>query len=288
MDRRSFIAIAASSGVGVYLWKPWQQEEDLRVTDYPKWCINEGQRRYATLNYTALKGQSAESLTRLLSPRVAETQSEPGAPESDAAPLMASLAEFLYFRFCQTSPAAYRAWRTQQGYLPRTMEDLTRNPHAMPEAFATMVGRPLGEHAKFEESFDAIFAPALDYSKGLNRPARIAAGDGGLAILFRSMPPDGDPERPRVSGTIPADLWRGLSAANATSWWSPPVSLASRDHRPAPDAIAEVGLIIEYADQSRYPTQSRWLYAASVRRWFIDVWTISNFPLGLGLSSADY
>jgi len=286
MDRRSFIAMSAAAGVGVYLWSPWRKTA-LREVDYPRWCVEEGSRRFSELPFTSLKNQSAASLAAILTPAVAEIDTRAGS-SADAGPLLVAFSDFLFQRFVQDSPERYRAWRGANGYIPRTMTELTRNRHAMPESFSTMVGRPLGDNPSFEASFDAIFRPALDYSNGLNRPARIAIGKGGLAMLFRPLPADGDPERPPVAGSIPSDLWRGMSAANATSWWTPPVSLSTRDQKPKPDSVAEVGLIIEYADGRRFPTQSRWLFSRSASRWFIDVWTTCNFPLGLGLSSLDF
>lgn len=304
IDKRLVTATIITLGVGLYLWRPWHVPSD-REKDYPRYCLEVGQSRYKALELEPLRSHTLESLKQSFKPDSSEV-SYTSRVDADVAGLMHDVAEFVYFRFVQPSPAEYRAWRDRCGYVPRAMAELTRNPHGMPAAFLAAVGRPLGDAPAFAASFDAMFAPALDYGGGLNRPAKVATRGPGLCVLL--MPPPttspttsattSDTLRPRVHGTIEADFWRGMSATNATSWWTLPPSVLASTVEPgaagpgpdavAPDAVAEVGIVIEYADGSRYPVQTRWLHSATARKWYIDKWTLNNFPDGLALSTEDF
>lgn len=198
------------------------------------------------------------------------------------------VADLFYHRFCQSSPAAYRAWRDGLGDVPRGLTEMIERGDLI-ETYRSLTGRelPPADYVTVESVFDELWEASLAYGGGYNRAVAIASDDAGVVVHFGLWTP-ADRGRRAVSGRLPADVWRGGSAGNLRSWWRPPVGVDAMIEKHGRVVFAEVGVVLAYADGSRRPHQVCLVFDPDRGVWVMQNVTAQNLRSGAPLSPMEY
>jgi hypothetical protein len=236
--------------------------------DLVKRLIREGRAAYAKMKMAPLPAAQAtvEDVAALLSPLDARGTPPPGSGSPQS--LRTAVAQFVYFRFVQTSVTEYKDWRRSGKHTLRTVEDMERS-WGIKGDYAGMFKEEFPAAAPLEEVFDRFWNAGLEPHGGANRPIAVAAEPAGLTAVFGVRRRPGE-ERPYVEGQMPRELWHGAVAGTLRRWWTPPRSVEWLLKNVGPVPCAEVGLIVEFADHSRRPLILSYFWDAVGKTWTLE------------------
>lgn len=218
----------------------------------------------------------------------AELQGEVPADREVVQDLLHLVADLIYYRFCQPSPAAYREWRASRGDRPRELSEMV-SATPLARNYESFLGRPLPapDATTAERVFDELWLPSIEYGNGYNRAVGLAADDAGVLVRFGTWrSPEWD--REAIAGKISADAWRGAIAANMRSWWSPPATPEEIIRKHGSATYAEVGVVMAYASGHRRPLQFCCVLDPDDGRWHVLFVTAQNIERRVPLSPMEF
>lgn len=251
---------SAAMCVGVALWRGGAFR--VGAPDKADVLLAEGAREYATI--ATARVETRESIAAAL-----EKTTFVGAPTREQREqLLREVADFLYYRFGKSSPAAYRSWRLSNGYEPVPLAELL-DPWHIDRSHEIFFGEPLPADAEFGALFDKFCDASASYEHGHNRLVGVASVPKGLCCAVGSIS-RANPRRPAVAGELGVDLWYGRMSATMRRWWRRPRQGRELLESGATIACAEFGIVAEYADRSRRPLVLTFLFDPIDRRWVLE------------------
>jgi len=163
------------------------------------------------------------------------------------AEVLEAAGEFMYFRFAQPDPAAYREWRRSKGYKLRSLTDIKT---VLTDSFDTFCGHPIPADATSESVFDEIWRCEQNHaSRRGSKIRRFADNPEGVCIAFASIPAGarGLPVPWLSTSTVGAEGWYFTSSASAMAFYEAPFELQRRPGGTTSVAAdcAIVGMIVE-------------------------------------------
>jgi hypothetical protein len=288
--RRNAIYIAGAIALAVGGLVAWQHHVQRQsVVSYARQTAEDGAMAFARVAMSPLTSFSDPAdLSVNLAQRM-DTRST-GPPEdvanADTRSLHRAVADFLYYRFLQDSPARYREWREQHGYRARTIDEMIARED-LDYTYTLFTGRKLPPDITPQQAFDKLWGPSLEYGSGFNRPVSVAVDRRGLTTVLGWWT-SSNQERVSVEGELSRHLWRGGTAANMRSWWKPRLDAQELITRDTRVMFAEVGLLVEYADGTRRPMVMSYARDPQLSEWLLLHVTAYNFPSGSPLSPLEY
>jgi len=174
-----------------------------------------------------------------------------GMSAIDVAAVRDEAATFLYKRFVRSDLDEYISWRESKGCKLRDEQDIRANERAFTD-YSTIIGRPIPSTPTVKSIFAAYWTATLAWGGGLNRPAAIARTAAGSSITIGDSK---DSYYPRLflEGELGNRLWYGPDSAAMRSWFSPRTQPKDVVKRYGKVGIAEVGIVMQWADGSRRP-----------------------------------
>ncbi len=193
-------------------------------------------------------------------------------PPADGAldALRAEAADFIYFRFAQASPEAYRRWRDGGGARRRPVERLSAQAEAG-AAYEALFGEPVPRDVTFDAFLDRMWPTGLAIGDGANRPTAMAIEATGLAAAIGTMATDDIRDRPRIDATLSNQWWRGINGGTMRGWWDPPLTFTELLRRDGRVVCAEVGVLLEFASGARRPLVLTYFWDPRARRWYLQI-----------------
>jgi hypothetical protein len=239
--------------------------------------VERGQQEYRTIPTVPLTGLKTLSDARALVANMVFAPSHVPRVGSKAN-LLDEIANFIYWRFANSSVDQYKAWRRASGVVLIPVEEL-RRVWKMQERYEDWFGAQLPEDATPELLFDKFWVAAPERS-GEKWPVAIASTPKGLLAsageFDYSMPHD----RPPLAGEMQPDLWIGGYALGVHQWWSLP---GGKDAVLAPELrkteCAEVGLLFACADGIRRPLILTFFWDQGRQHWVLMWANLCNYPI---------
>lgn len=235
--------------------------------------IAEGRAAYERIAHVPLSTfTDPASLRQALRGALATTQTHGQAPSSEDAQQLVQLAsDFVYYRFAQPSPEAYRAWREAQGYTLKSDESLKKN--GVNDDYARFAETPAAG-ATATAMFDGLWRGirALPIGAG-SMPIAIATAPAGVCVAVAPATSFDMKDGPELAGEIPALLWRGKIQGGGRNWYTDPAGgfrEALTRRKTVPSAL--VGIVVETPGAGRYPLTLSY-YQDESRRWWL--WRIN-------------
>jgi hypothetical protein len=288
--RRNAIYIAGAIALLIGVLVAWQHRVQRQsVISYTRQTAEDGARAFATISMSPLRSFSDPAdLGVKLAERmdVRPIGTPEGITDSATLSLHQAVADFLFHRFLQDSPARYREWREQHGYRAKSVEEMIARAD-LEYTYRLFTGGDLPPDITHEQAFDRLWAPSLEYGSGFNRPVAVAADRRGLSTVLGWWT-SSNQERVSVEGELSRHLWRGGTAANMRNWWKPRFDAQELIKRDGRVLFAEVGLVVEYADGTRRPMVMNYARDPQHSEWVLLHVTAYNFPSGSPLSPLEY
>lgn len=267
--RRNRLPLAAVLAVGsivglftVIRSQGLRSEEAAQRRDFERQrddAIAAGQRAYRQIGMRQLRelASAGDLVTMLQEAGGDKTDAPAAAAERDA--LLKHAGEFLYYRFVQPSPQAYRQWREANGYRFRDPEALRAG--GLEAEYAYWFDEPYPGDPHFVEVFDRMWEGSLGFRGGRSRPVALAMERSGVEVAFGQVDITWAEGFPRLSGEYDAETWHGLQqVALARDWWTDPhggiheeLHRSESVERGARVRIALVGVVMEMLEGDRYP-----------------------------------
>ena len=198
--------------------------------------------------------------------------------EAATANLVRLTAEFIYYRFMQGSPEAYRAWRLSTGYRMKDAEALRREGVAAD--YEHWLGEPYPGDERVLEVFDGLWAATLRAKDERSRPVGIAQDSAGVEVALGVMDRAWECPMPTLSGELPEGAWQGLRSAQlGRDWWRDPndgIRGALQQRASVP--VAVVGVIVDMKTGDRYPFTFTY-YRDATGKWWLWRVNVLNSPL---------
>ena len=200
------------------------------------------------------------------------TLRDPGLSDEDAIEiLLDEAATFLAARFAERDPSRYIAWREDTGYEFIGWEWLHRSWDFGPTWNAFFPGEPpLPESGPHEPAFEMLFNTTPDWNtKGADRPRALIDDPLAVAIVL-GMQRKGGYLAADLQGAWPVELWEHGNTGALCPWWRPHRSANEIAEAHGSCTFAKLGTLIEFADGSRSPFVSTWLWDPDERWWFLE------------------
>lgn len=192
--------------------------------------------------------------------------------------LINAAAEFMYLRYGQDSPMAYADWLLGRGCRWSDLEPLLK-VWTVDTAYPLMVGGEFPTDESSEQLFHRYFTPTLDWEKGVNRPASIAAERRGTAIVI-GVADMAHPVSPRVAGIMPSELWHGKTSGNMCQWLLPKKSFQDLIREFGAVTCAQVAVVTRFADGSIRPRMTMFTWSPVEKQWTLQQVTDFNYSTG--------
>jgi hypothetical protein len=238
--------------------------------------LEEGQREYKTIKMTPISALgSIESVRANLDAAVFTGTPPEGAGGVDS--VLDAAAEFIYYRYVNTSVEEYKRWRRSRGYSMIPWGILRDTFHAH-NVYEHLRGEPVPEGMGPETIFDRAWEAVLTFDGGAIRPVAIAAEAKGLTGVFGELTKADPYTRKAFEGPMRWELWRGGVAGTSTNWWSMALSRQDLLNRYARISYADLGIVVEFASGMRVPIALTFYWDPSVSRWRIEHYNMYNCP----------
>jgi hypothetical protein len=211
---------------------------------------------------------------------------EPPPHARDA--LLDEAAQFVYYRFCQSSPESYVAWRRSKGYRLKPKEKLIR-PGLIDKDYPLYFHEPFPTDQTIGELFPRFWVVGLAQGDGTNRPVAISKEAKGLAAAIGVVRASDPRDRPKLAGEIPEAMWMGAAGMTMRSWWDAPRTLETLFAASPEIVCAEIGMILEYGDSTRRPLRLTYVYDTTSKAWYLQYVVMYNFDRSVATySSLEY
>lgn len=251
---------------------------------YAESSYREGVAQFARLPYVPIATiESPEAMHAVIA---AADVTREGTVAADVSPILRRTSEFFYYRFAQSSPDRYRAWRSRLGDRPRTLDEMIRID-GLRDTYTALTGHALASDANADSCFRELWACSLRYGGGFNQPVGIAAEPAGISVVIGRWTAS-DRTRRSVHGRLSADVWRGVTAANMRSWWHPRLTADDIIRRDGSAGFAEVGVVVKYADGTHRPLVLGFVHDSRAGDRVLLHVTTYNFASGSPLSPMEY
>lgn len=200
--------------------------------------------------------------------------------------LLDEAGDFLYYRLAQDDPAVYVAWRSEHGYrfLPFDAFAKENNLDAMHKE---ALGSPLPADATMESVYPQFWKVGSTLFGDVSKFEAIATDPAGTAVCIGKMPLSSMRNRPRLRGTM-GDLWYGDSSATMRSWFQPPTSVKDMADPSSQVTVAEVAVLLEFANGDRRPFVMTYARDSTHQRWVLEFICQYNIPSNGMLSALEY
>ena len=193
-----------------------------------------------------------------------------GAPVSGTVALSAEqqsalcelVSDFILHRFA-TDPGDYRSWLASIGADFLSVEQVAPDGTEDPALTLMLEDPNVVSSVTAEELFSIVLDRSTYVGGGVNRPVAIAAEPAGVCIATQLA---SDHSPPRLGCELQTELWYGPVAYRCRQWWT---TLPNSFEPNISDVVADVGVVLEFRDGSRYPVTIRCLYHAPERRWHL-------------------
>jgi hypothetical protein len=182
--------------------------------------------------------------------------------------LLGEAADFLYYRYAQSSVETYKAWRLGEGYRWRPLEVML-DPWYVDRGYKVYFDEEPPPELDLEAAFDRFWSAALDYGDGANRVVALPGEAKGLLCRF-SRVTRAKPTAEPVGGEIPFELWYGGVAMTMRAWFEPPRAKSDVLAINGETLAAEIGLVLEFADGRRRPLFLTYYWDPAGRRWWLE------------------
>lgn len=240
-------------------------------------AVEEGRRAYATIDHiTDVRSQAAVRHAM----EAASFDDQAGLETAQVDALVEQVAEFLFMRFGQDSPAQYRAWRAARGDEWREWSYL-RDIWNVSKWYEAHVGEPIpdGAGSKMDEVFDRLWIRRAEMYDGFNRLDSIAAEPKGLAVVI-ARATLGDPLPKMVHGEMNERLWYGEVEGTHCSWWQPRVTIASLLENRGEAIVATVGVVAQFGERWRRPLIMMYVWDPMSSAWVLETLNTTNYASG--------
>ncbi|MCA9289037.1 MAG: hypothetical protein KDA05_10660 [Phycisphaerales bacterium] len=289
MNRWLPIAVAAllALGAGVLLYvranpapaRAARQARDASRTER----YQDAQALFATFSVRPLAElASAEEVAAVLAHATQQTPLPEGAGSRDD--LLAHVAAFLYQRFINDDPAAYRAWREASGYGMVPWDEMVEF-WGVDADYARHFGEPPAGIAA-AEAFDRMWsADAEAGARNVGRP--IAIVDDPRAIVVRGgrfsrlEPGKAFIDTGSLERGIPAALWQGAGVIGFSRWYGSrerdgTLNQVALMRTTGPIAYGDVAMVLEFPDGTRVPVLVGCCWDPEHALWSIETLGVMN------------
>ena len=291
MNRRHIILCAAGVAVLVFVFaltrSHWRKSSFTREAQK---VYSTSQRAYKKIELLPLADADQHTIRQVLS----STPFEPHLPPEKKLPLgnkaldlvLNHAADFIYYRFVNTSPTDYMQWRKSQGYHMRSLDELL-DPWTIDWSYDFYFHKPFPDNPDLEAMFQEFWDIGLNYKNGKNKPTGIANDPAGLGAVAGIMTTGTPYHGEQYSGDLGSDLWYGSISSTMRCWWVPPEDTKTILAKHNVAYYIDVNCILSYADGTRRPLELQYVWNPDFKDWFLENVVISNFP-SENLSGMEY
>ncbi|MEZ6233662.1 MAG: hypothetical protein R3B68_05695 [Phycisphaerales bacterium] len=291
MNRWLPIAVAAllAFGAGVLLYvranpAPARAARQARDASRAE-RFEDGQALFAAFGVRPLSALATPQDVAAVLGRATEQSAIPeGAGSKDD--LVAHVGAFVYQRFINDDPAAYRSWREAAGYQMLPWSEMVEF-WGTDADFASHFGAPPAGITSVE-AFDRMWgADAEAGARNVGRPVAIVDDPRAIVVrggrFSRLEPTKAFIDTGSVEGGIPADLWQGAGVIGFSRWYGSrgrdgAMAQVALMRGTGPIAYGDVAMILEFPDGARVPVLVGCCWDSERGVWSIETLGVMNFP----------
>ena len=218
-----------------------------------------------------------------------ETVAPDAAPDYTAAreDLRGELREFLDAGVVRRDIEAYTAWRRSRGYTFRTMDDMDKSWWVRKD-WERDLGEPCPDDLDTPTAFERHWSAWADRAPEGSVPVAIAQTPEGLECAVGFVTSLDGESRPQLLGALGQAGWTGAQGGTARTWWTHPRNASNLlvSHRRI--LCAEVGMILEYANGSRFPLATTWVHDPEEHGWRLEHVCVYNWDTDRPVRSMEY